>query len=208
VVLAGLQQTHPPLLQRLLATHRCSWVTNCLLFFLILLPTALATPRQPVTLTSNGQDSGTQTVFGDDNWNIRTVFDNALSALLPTPANDAIGSLNYTLAIVGSSSTFKNVQIDGSTAGSGNTVIKSIIPPAVALILINGGISNANIDGIFPDVTDTYRVTDTGGLNGFNNGYTQSCIPPVPGPLPLMGAGMALGFCRKLRSRIKGSAKA
>jgi hypothetical protein len=154
------------------------------------------------------QDSGTPTVFGDDNWNLRTVFDNALSGLLPTPANDAIGSLNYTLAILGSSATFKNVQIDGSTTGSGNTVIKSTISPAVTLTSINGGISNANIDGIFLDVTDTYRVTNTGGLNSFNNGYTQSDIPPVPGPLPLLGAGMALGFSRKLRSRIKGSAKA
>jgi hypothetical protein len=154
------------------------------------------------------QDSDTPTVFGDDNWNLRTVFDNALSGLLPTPANDAVGFLNYTLEIVGSSATFKNAQVDGSTTGSGNTVIKSIVSPAVTLTSINGGISNVNIGGTFLNVTDTYRVTNTGGLNSFNNGFTQNDIPPVPGPLPLMGAGMALGFSRKLRSRIKGSVKA
>jgi hypothetical protein len=151
------------------------------------------------------QDSDTPTVFSDDNWNVRTIFDNALSGLLPTPANDAIGSLNYTLAIVGSSATFKNVQIDGSTTGSGNTVIKSIVSPAVTLTSINGGILNTNIGGTFLDVTDTYRVTNTGGLNSFNNGFTQS---DVPGPLPVVGAGMAFGFSRKLRSRIKASASA
>jgi hypothetical protein len=109
------------------------------------------------------------------------------------------------LAIVGSSATFKNVQIDGSTTGSGNTVIKSIVSPAVTLTSINGGILNTNIGGTFLDVTDTYRVTNTGGLNSFNNGFTQS---DVPGPLPVVGAGMAFGFSRKLRSRIKASASA
>jgi hypothetical protein len=150
------------------------------------------------------QDSDTPTLFRDDNWNVRTVFDSALSGLLPTPANDANGSLNYTLAIVGSNYIFKNVQIDSSTTGSGNTVIKSIVSPAVTLTSINGGTSNIDIGGTFLDVTDTYRVTNTGGLNSFNNGYTQD----VPGPLPVVGAGMAFGFSRKLRSRIKASASA
>jgi len=34
------------------------------------------------------------------------------------------------------------------------------------------------------------------------NNYTQSS---VPGPLPLLGAGAAFGFSRRIRSRIKGA---
>jgi hypothetical protein len=151
------------------------------------------------------QDSDTPTAFADDNWNVRTVFDNALSGLLPTPASDAVGFLSYTLEIVGSSATFTNAQIDSSTTGSGNTVTKSIASPAVTLTSVDGGISYAAIGGTFLNVTDTYRVTNTGGLNSFNNGFRQT--DSVPGPLPLLGAGMAIGFSRKLRSRVKGSAK-
>ena len=59
-------------------------------------------------------------------------------------------------------------------------------------------------------VKDVYAPGLNGDLSTLNNSYTQgdSSIPTVPGPLPLLGAGMALGFSRKLRSRIKGSVKA
>jgi hypothetical protein len=33
---------------------------------------------------------------------------------------------------------------------------------------------------------------------------TQTAIPAVPGPLPILGAGAAFGFSRKLRRRIAG----
>jgi len=149
------------------------------------------------------QDSDTATVFGDDNWNVRTVFDTALTGLLPTPANDAVGTLNYTLEIIGTGSTFKNVQVDSSTTGSGNSVTKAIISPVVNLISTNGSIANAPISGTLVNVTDTYRVANSGGLNSFNNGFTQS-DNFVPGPLPLFGLGAAFGFSRRLRNRIKG----
>ena len=54
-------------------------------------------------------------------------------------------------------------------------------------------------------VVDTYKVT-TGSVNSFQNSYTQieSFAPPdeVPGPLPLLGAGAAFGFSRRLRNRV------
>ena len=145
--------------------------------------------------------------FGDDNWNVRTVFDSALSGLTPSPANDAVGTLNYTMAIIGTGSTFKNVQVDSSTTGSGNSVIKTILSPSVLLTSTNGSIANVDISGTLVDVTDAYRVTNTGGLNSFNNGFTQS-DNFVPGPLPLFGLGAAFGFSRRLRNRIKGIGQA
>ena len=49
-------------------------------------------------------------------------------------------------------------------------------------------------------VKDTYTVPEGAQLDNFENTYTQ-----VPGPLPLLGAGTAFGFSRRLRRR---SAKA
>jgi len=58
-------------------------------------------------------------------------------------------------------------------------------------------------------VRDSFTPGSAGSLKTLVNEYTQgdSSIT-VPGPLPVLGAGMALGFSRKLRSRIKGTAKA
>jgi hypothetical protein len=49
-------------------------------------------------------------------------------------------------------------------------------------------------------VRDTFLVPndDTSKLDHFQNTFTQR---PVPGPLPLFGAGMAFGFSRRLRRR-------
>jgi hypothetical protein len=54
-------------------------------------------------------------------------------------------------------------------------------------------------------VRDEYLVT-TGSINSFQNSFTQTegKFPPpqVPGPLPLLGAGAAFGFSRRLRTRV------
>ena len=55
-------------------------------------------------------------------------------------------------------------------------------------------------------VMNTYNVT-TGSLNAVQNSFSQIIIDPtpkeeVPGPLPLLGAGAALGFSRRLRNRV------
>ena len=53
----------------------------------------------------------------------------------------------------------------------------------------------------------------SGGFTGLQPGDYAGCpgscvsarVNPVPGPLPLLGVGAAIGFSRKLRKRIKGS---
>jgi hypothetical protein len=61
-------------------------------------------------------------------------------------------------------------------------------------------------------VRDTYAPGLNGSLTTLNNSFTQGDSSrdrdKVPGPLPLLGAGAAFGFSRKLRSRIKASVKA
>jgi len=150
-------------------------------------------------------NEGDVTTFSDDSWTLRTAFD------LPGVGGnntDALGSLDYTMAIVGSSATFKDARLDTATNSNPVSVTKAIAGFGSATAVNNTGSVPASVplSGTFIQVTDNYTVGTNGILNSFNNTFTQS--DTVPGPLPLMGAGIALGFSRKLRSRIKGSAKA
>lgn len=150
-------------------------------------------------------NEGDVTTFNDDTWTLRTAFD------LPGVGGnntDALGSLDYTMAIVGSSATFKDARLDTATNSNPVSVTKAIAGFGSATAVNNTGSVPASVplSGTFIQVTDNYTVGTNGILNSFNNTFTQS--DTVPGPLPLMGAGIALGFSRKLRSRIKGSAKA
>lgn len=52
------------------------------------------------------------------------------------------------------------------------------------------------------DVVNNFAATND-GIQSIQNTVVQTA---VPGPLPLLGAGAAFGFSRKLRSRIKASA--
>jgi len=54
-------------------------------------------------------------------------------------------------------------------------------------------------------VVDTYTSTNgTSQITGITNSFTtKSQTSEVPGPLPLLGAGAAFGFSRKLRNRVK-----
>jgi hypothetical protein len=150
-------------------------------------------------------NEGSLATFNDDAWTLRTRFN------LPGVGGnntDALGSLNYTMAIVGSSATFKDARLDTATNSGFVSVTKAIAGFGSATAVNNTGSvpPSVPLSGTFVQVTDTYTVGTNGILNSFNNTFTQT--DTVPGPLPLLGAGMALGFSRKLRSRIKGSAKA
>jgi hypothetical protein len=57
------------------------------------------------------------------------------------------------------------------------------------------GFSNTSYNTIY--VKDTYSVNAGGQLDNFTNTFQ------TPGPLPILGAGAAFGFSRKLRGRIK-----
>jgi hypothetical protein len=54
-------------------------------------------------------------------------------------------------------------------------------------------------------VTDTFHVT-VGSINSIQNSFSQKPVQGdperVPGPLPLLGAGAAFGFSRRLRTRV------
>ena len=139
----------------------------------------------------------------DDNWNVSTTFDTPVTG---DGANNATGTLNYTLDIIGSGLVFNDVELDSSHTGTGGIVTKDI--PGVTQLVSNNG----NPDGPVPvggtslNVTATYSMASTGALDSFNDTYTQT--HHVPGPLPLVGVGAALSFSRRLRNRIKGVRRA
>jgi len=54
------------------------------------------------------------------------------------------------------------------------------------------------------DIYDVPLAAD-GVVDNLQNTFGQTEIPPVPGPLPLVGIGAAFGLSRRIRSRIKGA---
>jgi hypothetical protein len=59
---------------------------------------------------------------------------------------------------------------------------------------------------VTPLSSDTFTATlnVTGGqIQNITTNYEADAIAPVPGPLPILGAGAAFGLSRKLRQRIK-----
>jgi len=148
-------------------------------------------------------DSNTPSDISDDEWSFRTVFDSTISGLdVNTPAT---GAVNYTVQIVSASPIspiFRSVAIDSAHSGTGVRVDKAIsgLLPSPYLSSIEGSMDIGPLGGQFVNVTDTYTVASTGGLNSFNNAYTQ--LVEVPGPMPLLGVAAAFGCSRKLRKRI------
>lgn len=73
----------------------------------------------------------------------------------------------------------------------GATVIGNTSSPTTTFSLTNQTLSTIW-------VVDNYSVTANGALDTVTNTFQQT-----PGPLPILGAGAAFGFSRKLRGRIK-----
>jgi hypothetical protein len=69
----------------------------------------------------------------------------------------------------------------GTLTSSNNTATTLSLPPGYSSLYIEDVINGGG-----------------GSITGVTNGFRQT-----PGPLPILGAGAAFGFSRKLRSRIK-----
>ncbi|MFZ9752628.1 MAG: hypothetical protein ACO3B3_03605 [Cyanobium sp.] len=121
------------------------------------------------------------------------------------------GLFEYNLAITGSDQNFDTARLSATTSSQTTFVKKTIQSdtPTLALESIGGtpdqrAFTNRSLT--FISVRDTYSVSD-GSLKGFQNSFTQAdrTIPEesAPGPLPLFGAGAALGFSRRIRGRIR-----
>ncbi|MEA5410959.1 hypothetical protein VB737_04180 [Synechococcus sp. BA-120 BA3] len=124
------------------------------------------------------------------------------------------GSISYLLEVINPdpSVNFASVELDSDcddVAGGSCNVSKDIFYNAlgsrgngdVSLLSANGEEAFAPITGRTIYVLDSWAPTGNAALSGIENAYTQAS---VPGPLPVLGAGVAFGFSRKLRRRIQG----
>ena len=111
------------------------------------------------------------------------------------------GTFKYQVDIVNSPLTFSTASL--LWAGQNSSVTKKIysddtFKTLIQTLSING--EEKFIPGALKAiwVEDTYTVQPNGYLDNVVNTYTQ-----VPGPLPLVGAGAAFTFSRRLRRRTK-----
>lgn len=119
------------------------------------------------------------------------------------------GFFDYNLKILDPKYRFDSVQLDSTVAVNANSPGKTSVIKS-----ITGGPTLFSLDGA-PDgpvpfqtpspitVRDTWNVVNKDVLTNIKDTYTQE---EVPGPLPLFGAGLALGWSRKLRSRMQSRA--
>ena len=120
------------------------------------------------------------------------------------------GSGTYEYKLTSSIGNFLYAGVDSDTDGMGGSTLltKQIFADAgfttllATLISTDGSsVDMVPLPGAGPMlwVRDTYSATGTTGLDNITNKFM------TPGPLPVLGAGAAFGFSRKLRGRIKAS---
>ncbi|MCP9930015.1 hypothetical protein KBY82_04370 [Cyanobium sp. AMD-g] len=141
------------------------------------------------------------------------VGDNYLFNLDFSPVSSVASfTLDYEVAIQDSTKFFAAVDIDSNvpsfapseslvatyTGGTNPVVLSSI-----------NGVQNPAVLPVLgqPTILQVSNVYNSGGAGGqidsFENSFQQGT--KVPGPLPVLGAGVAFGFSRKLRRRIDGA---
>lgn len=75
----------------------------------------------------------------------------------------------------------------------------------IVLKSTNGSPASAAVNGGPTTITVNNNYDGTGGsIDSMQNSFHQTS-DKVPGPLPLLGAGAAFGFSRRLRSRMQGA---
>lgn len=139
-----------------------------------------------------------------------------LGAMAPTARPELTGQYTYTLSIdtPGYFYEFVQANITGSNLGGGSfqtTLSETTGGDFAALTAGSSPLSNpsptgtVDVNGLknFIDVKQEFsRSGDPATIGAAGGNFTSK----VPGPLPILGAGAAFGFSRKLRNRIKASA--
>lgn len=149
-------------------------------------------------------------------WQLSTLFENGTQFLLtPRP------KLTFDVTITDPTKSFKRSELNadvnttfGGTVGLMNNY-SNFTPGSASispnpLVSMGGMPTAANFAGDPKKVSVATEWFTTGSalINTITSSFTQTdiAIPNVPAPLPLLGAGAAFGFSRRLRRRIKTSA--
>ena len=126
-------------------------------------------------------------------------------------------TLNYIAEVIDPSNVFDAVDLDSTVDAFDPPAEQldatwrtgSFAGPVVATLQsLNGSSSAVAVAGSPTSlyVSNVYK-SNGGAIDSFVNSYRQRTTT-VPGPLPLLGVGMAYGFSRKLRGRIKARVQA
>ncbi len=131
------------------------------------------------------------------------------------------GSISYTISVTNPRFEFAAVGLDSGCifpALGGCTVTKNVSWNGGSTSLASSNGNPAPVDYLFAagvtslNIQDIFFATGNSAVSTANNFFSQrpGNVPPdsVPGPLPILGAGMAFGLSRRLRSRIKASSTA
>lgn len=133
-----------------------------------------------------------------------------VDVVLSSPTDGAVNAaFNYTVGYFGSDPNIASISLTLDKVSGTGAVTKYIYdgPDEVNLVasltLDSPGTVSINVPappsfGFY--IKDVYSGS---GINGFQNAYhTYQSPASVPGPLPVLGAGVAFRFSRKLRKRI------
>lgn len=111
---------------------------------------------------------------------------------------------NYNIAVSGSSESIKDYSLNSGCSASGCAYTGTMSQSADGSTLPMSNSLGLQGPQAIPPITslavqNTWTNTNL-SVEQITNSYTQT-----PGPLPILGAGAAFGFSRKLRNRIKAS---
>jgi hypothetical protein len=170
------------------------------------------------SFTPNASDSVTVTKTLSGIWRIKAeFFGDTFSQVNP-------GKLSFKASITDPTKVFFNTGLSNTTDTTfgGSSQAKATysnldpISSGIAmnpLMSINGAAANTSFspNPKSVEVALEWYTTGSATLSDITSTFTQTATPvtnQVPAPLPLLGAGAAFGFSRRLRSRIKTSATA
>ena len=152
-------------------------------------------------LISVGAPNHTIAFSSANGWDPGTYSATYTMAVTPIPSGPPYSPYFLGYSASSSSSIFSPVLPAGSVMVTG-----TVLPPISAPV--NGGMAGPVFYTPGTIISDTFTtkldVTD-GKVTAFDHTLTQgySNGTQVPGPLPLLGAGAAFGFSRRIRNRIK-----
>jgi hypothetical protein len=129
---------------------------------------------------------------------------------LDTPSTANAFDFTYEATISGGNSVFAAVDINSNANSFANppsvltgTYTFAGVNSPIVLTSINGTPDDEVVNGGPTTIIVNNNFDGNGSLDAMQNSFQQT--DKVPGPLPLLGAGAAFGFSRRIRSRIKGA---
>ena len=139
--------------------------------------------------------------FAQDQFSLQLDFN-------PDSEGPYTGQFDYQISVLDPNFEFSTAELDSIVSGVpvGTTVTKKIFGFADIVSTDGSNETGVPVNGTVLTVQNIWDVKPGSVLNSFGDTYTQKEV--VPGPLPLLGAGIAFGFSRKLRRRINASAQA